>query len=235
MRPRRAPAAATRRSTAPRSGPTTSSRPSRIAGSARSPPSPTGPVASATAWSSPRSSSTSRCSSGSGASTDVVRKEMYEFEDKGGRRLALRPEGTAPVVRAFVQHRPPVPWKVWYLAPHFRYERPQKGRYRQHWQLGAEVIGVDDPEVDVEVDRAGPRVLPGSGSAAGPPARSTRWATPSPGPPTSPRCATTCSRTAPASATSSGPGSSRTRCGCSTRSTRSGRTSSSGRRSSPST
>ena len=86
-----------------------------------------------------------------GASTDVVRKEMYEFEDKGGRRLALRPEGTAPVVRAFVQHRPAVPWKVWYLAPHFRYERPQKGRYRQHWQLGAEVIGVDDPEVDVEV------------------------------------------------------------------------------------
>jgi histidyl-tRNA synthetase len=86
-----------------------------------------------------------------GASTDVVRKEMYEFEDKGGRRLALRPEGTAPVVRAYVQHRPAVPWKVWYLAPHFRYERPQKGRYRQHWQLGAEVLGVDDPEVDVEV------------------------------------------------------------------------------------
>jgi histidyl-tRNA synthetase len=86
-----------------------------------------------------------------GASTDVVRKEMYEFDDKGGRRLALRPEGTAPVVRAFVQHRPPVPWKVWYLAPHFRYERPQKGRYRQHWQVGAEVLGVDDPDVDVEV------------------------------------------------------------------------------------
>ncbi|MFA5882227.1 MAG: histidine--tRNA ligase [Acidimicrobiia bacterium] len=86
-----------------------------------------------------------------GASTDVVRKEMYEFEDKGGRHLALRPEGTAPVVRAFVQHRPTVPWKVWYLAPHFRYERPQKGRYRQHWQLGAEVMGVDDPDVDVEV------------------------------------------------------------------------------------
>jgi histidyl-tRNA synthetase len=86
-----------------------------------------------------------------GASTDIVRKEMYEFDDKGGRHLALRPEGTAPVVRAYVQHRPPVPWKVWYLAPHFRYERPQKGRYRQHWQLGAEVLGVDDPDVDVEV------------------------------------------------------------------------------------
>ncbi len=86
-----------------------------------------------------------------GESTDVVRKEMYDFDDKGGRRIALRPEGTAPVVRAFVQHRPPVPWKVWYVAPHFRYERPQKGRYRQHWQVGAEVIGVDDPDIDVEV------------------------------------------------------------------------------------
>jgi histidyl-tRNA synthetase len=65
--------------------------------------------------------------------------------------MALRPEGTAPVVRAYVQHRPTPPWKVWYVAPLFRYERPQKGRYRQHWQLGVEALGVDDPEVDVEV------------------------------------------------------------------------------------
>ncbi len=86
-----------------------------------------------------------------GASTEVVRKEMYELTDRGDRRLALRPEGTAPVVRAYVEHRPTPPWKVWYLAPNFRYERPQKGRYRQHWQLGAEVLGVDDPDVDVEV------------------------------------------------------------------------------------
>lgn len=86
-----------------------------------------------------------------GDTTDVVRKEMYEFTDRGGRRLALRPEGTAPVVRAFVQHRPIVPWKVWYIAPNFRAEQPQAGRYRQHWQLGAEAVGVDDPEVDVEV------------------------------------------------------------------------------------
>jgi histidyl-tRNA synthetase len=86
-----------------------------------------------------------------GEGTDVVRKEMYDFADKGGRLLALRPEGTAPVVRAYVQHRPTPPWKVWYLAPNFRYERPQKGRYRQHWQLGAEVLGVDDPEIDVEL------------------------------------------------------------------------------------
>jgi histidyl-tRNA synthetase len=86
-----------------------------------------------------------------GATTDVVRKEMYEFEDRGGRRLALRPEGTAGVVRAFAQHRPPTPWKVWYVAPNFRSEQPQEGRYRQHWQLGVEVLGPDDPAVDVEV------------------------------------------------------------------------------------
>jgi len=86
-----------------------------------------------------------------GESTDVVRKEMYDFEDKGGRRLALRPEGTAGVVRAFVQHRPTTPWKVWYVTPNFRYESPQAGRYRQHFQLGAEAMGTDDPEIDVEV------------------------------------------------------------------------------------
>jgi histidyl-tRNA synthetase len=86
-----------------------------------------------------------------GAGTDVVRKEMYELTDRGERRLALRPEGTASVVRAYVQHRPTPPWKAWYVAPNFRYERPQRGRYRQHWQLGAEVLGIDDPDVDVEV------------------------------------------------------------------------------------
>lgn len=86
-----------------------------------------------------------------GASTDVVRKEMYVFEDRGGRSMALRPEGTAGVVRAYVQHRPTPPWKVFYVAPNFRYERPQKGRYRQHMQLGVEVLGVDDPAIDVEV------------------------------------------------------------------------------------
>ncbi len=98
-----------------------------------------------------------------GEGTDIVRKEMYEFEDKGGRRLALRPEGTAPVVRAFVQHRPPVPWKVWYAAPGFRYERPQAGRYRQHHQLGVEAIGSADPDVDVEVVALAWRFLAGLG------------------------------------------------------------------------
>jgi histidyl-tRNA synthetase len=86
-----------------------------------------------------------------GEGTDVVRKEMYDFEDKGGRHLALRPEGTASVVRAYVQHRPTTPWKVWYAAPSFRYERPQAGRFRQHHQLGVEAIGSDDPDLDVEV------------------------------------------------------------------------------------
>lgn len=86
-----------------------------------------------------------------GEGTDVVRKEMYDFLDKGDRHLALRPEGTASVVRAFVQHRPPTPWKTWYAAPSFRYERPQAGRYRQHHQLGVEAIGSADPDLDVEV------------------------------------------------------------------------------------
>ncbi|MCU1449097.1 MAG: histidyl-tRNA synthetase, partial [Acidimicrobiales bacterium] len=83
--------------------------------------------------------------------SDVVGKEMYEFEDRGSRRLALRPEGTAPMVRAFVQHRPPTPWKAWYVTPAFRYERPQAGRYRQHHQLGVEALGTEDPDLDVEV------------------------------------------------------------------------------------
>src|SRR5262245_17532994 len=86
-----------------------------------------------------------------GEGTDIVTKEMYDFEDKGGRHIALRPEGTAPVVRALLEHRPVEPWKVWYAAPTFRYERPQAGRYRQHHQLGIEVLGTVDPDVDVEV------------------------------------------------------------------------------------
>ncbi|MCU1354865.1 MAG: hisS [Acidimicrobiales bacterium] len=82
---------------------------------------------------------------------DAVRKEMYDFDDKGGRRIALRPEGTASIVRAFVQHQPASPWKVWYATPAFRYENVQAGRYRQHHQVGLEVLGSADPDVDVEV------------------------------------------------------------------------------------
>jgi len=88
---------------------------------------------------------------GIGEGSDVVGKEMYEFEDRGGRTLALRPEGTAPMVRAFVQHRPSLPWKAWYATPAFRYERPQAGRYRQHHQLGVEALGPADADLDVEV------------------------------------------------------------------------------------
>jgi histidyl-tRNA synthetase len=86
-----------------------------------------------------------------GEATDVVAKEMYEFTDLGGRHVALRPEMTASVCRAFVQHRPPTPWKTWYAGPNFRYEKPQRGRYRQFDQVGIEVLGVDDPYLDAEV------------------------------------------------------------------------------------
>ena len=86
-----------------------------------------------------------------GDATDVVTKEMYDFVDKGERHVALRPEQTASVCRAFAQHRPVTPWKAWYSGPNFRYEKPQRGRYRQFDQVGIEVLGVDDPYLDVEV------------------------------------------------------------------------------------
>ena len=103
---------------------------------------------------------------GIGEGSDVVGKEMYEFEDRGGRTLALRPEGTAPMVRAFVQHRPPLPWKAWYVTPAFRYERPQAGRYRQHHQLGVEALGTPDPDLDVEVISLADRFFRSLGLAA---------------------------------------------------------------------
>ena len=91
---------------------------------------------------------------GVGEATDIVRKEMYTFPDKGGRSLTLRPEGTAPICRAYVEHgmhKLPQPVKVWYYCPMFRYEKPQAGRYREHYQLGVEAIGSADPAVDAEV------------------------------------------------------------------------------------
>ena len=94
-----------------------------------------------------------------GAGTEVVRKEMYDFRDKGDRHLALRPEATASVARAYVQHRPPTPWKVWCVTPAFRYERPQAGRLRQHHQVDVEVVGVADPDVDVEIIALGATYL----------------------------------------------------------------------------
>ena len=86
-----------------------------------------------------------------GEATDIVTKEMYDFHDKGGRHVALRPELTASLCRAFAEHNPPVPWKVWATGSNFRYEKPQRGRYRQFDQVDLEVLGVTDPHVDVEV------------------------------------------------------------------------------------
>jgi histidyl-tRNA synthetase len=86
-----------------------------------------------------------------GDATDLVQKEMYRFTDNGGRDVALRPEFTAAVCRAFVEHRPATPWKVWNSGPLLRYERPQRGRYRQFDQVNLEVLGSNDPMVDVEV------------------------------------------------------------------------------------
>ena len=91
---------------------------------------------------------------GVGASTDIVQKEMYTFDDGGGRSVTLRPEGTAPICRAYVEHgmhKQPQPVKLWYLSSFFRSEKPQQGRFRQFWQVGAEAIGSDDPAVDAEL------------------------------------------------------------------------------------
>jgi histidyl-tRNA synthetase len=88
---------------------------------------------------------------GIGEGSDVVGKEMYTFADRDGQIMALRPEGTAPIVRAYVQHHPVPPWKAWYVAPSFRHENPQHGRYRQHFQLGVEALGPSDADLDVEV------------------------------------------------------------------------------------
>ena len=90
----------------------------------------------------------------SGAGSDVVQKEMYTFEDRGGRSLTLKPEGTAPIARAYIEHgmhRDPQPVKVYTVAPMYRYEAPQKGRYREHWQCSVEAFGSSDPAIDAEL------------------------------------------------------------------------------------
>ena len=102
----------------------------------------------------PTFESTELFARGVGESTDIVSKEMFTFTDAGGRSLTLRPEGTAPVCRAYIEHgmhkrRQPV--KLWYLSSFFRHERAQAGRYRQFWQVGAEALGSDDPAVDAEL------------------------------------------------------------------------------------
>jgi histidyl-tRNA synthetase len=91
---------------------------------------------------------------GVGQATDIVQKEMYTFDDGGGRSLTLRPEGTAPVCRAYLEHgmhKLAQPVKLWYLSTFFRAEAPQRGRYRQFWQVGAEAIGSAAPETDAEL------------------------------------------------------------------------------------
>ena len=90
----------------------------------------------------------------SGEGSDVVQKETYTFTDRGDRSLTLRPEGTAPICRAYIEHglhREPQPQKLFTIGPFWRYDRPQKGRYREHWQLSVEAIGSDDPAVDAEI------------------------------------------------------------------------------------
>jgi histidyl-tRNA synthetase len=90
----------------------------------------------------------------SGAGSDVVQKEMYTFDDRGGRSMTLRPEGTAPIVRAYLEHgmhRAPQPVKLYTIAPMYRYAAPQRGRFREHWQLSVEAIGSADPAVDAEI------------------------------------------------------------------------------------
>jgi histidyl-tRNA synthetase len=102
----------------------------------------------------PEFEDTSLFQRGVGEATDIVRKEMYTFADKGRRMLTLRPEGTAPVCRAYIEHglhKLPQPVKLWYYAPMFRYEKPQSGRYREHYQLGAEAVGSAEAAVDAEI------------------------------------------------------------------------------------
>ena len=139
---------------------------------------------------------------GVGASTDIVRKEMFTFEDAGGRSLTLRPEGTAPVCRAYVEHgmhkrRQPV--KLWYLSSFFRHERAQAGRYRQFWQVGAEALGSEDPGRRRRVDRAAARRCSASWGCATCACACRASAAARAGPRTASGCRPTCARTRGAS------------------------------------
>jgi len=99
---------------------------------------------------------------GVGDTTDIVQKEMYTFEDKGGRSMTLRPELTAGVARAYIErgmHSTPQPTRLWYIGPNFRYEKPQSGRYRQHYQFGVEVFGAPTPATEAEVISLGWELL----------------------------------------------------------------------------
>src|SRR3954451_20151517 len=109
---------------------------------------------------------TSLFARGVGEETDIVSKEMYTFEDRDGSSLTLRPENTAGVIRAYIEHRldqQPGLQKLYYIGPMFRRERPQKGRYRQFFQIGAEAIGSESPAVDAEVIEMVVEILRGVG------------------------------------------------------------------------
>ena len=93
-------------------------------------------------------------SRGVGQATDIVKKEMFSFRTKGGDELTMRPEGTAPVARAYIEEgmqSRPQPVKLWYFGPFFRHEKPQRGRYRQFWQFGFEVLGEESPIIDAQI------------------------------------------------------------------------------------
>ena len=93
-------------------------------------------------------------SSGVGIATDIVQKEMFSFKTRGNDSLSLRPEGTAPIVRAYLEQGMqnwPQPVKLWYFGPYFRYEKPQQGRYRQFWQFGLEVLGEESSIIDAQI------------------------------------------------------------------------------------
>lgn len=103
-----------------------------------------------------------------GEESDIVSKEMYTFLDKKGRSLTLKPESTAPVVRAFIQNgmnQWPQPVLLYYFEPHFRYDRPQKGRYRQFWQFGLEIIGESDPALDAQIIQLAYKIIDDLGLA----------------------------------------------------------------------
>ncbi|EUA32653.1 tRNA synthetase class II core domain family protein [Mycobacterium xenopi 4042] len=153
---------------------------------------------------------------GVGESTDVVSKEMYTFTDRGDRSVTLRPEGTAGVVRAVIEHgldRGALPIKLCYAGPFFRYERPQAGRYRQLQQVGVEAIGVDDPALDAEVIAvADAGFVPWACGTSG--WKSPRWATKPVGLSIESCCRTSCFSSTWMKKLAGAPKS--TRCGCST-------------------
>ena len=159
---------------------------------------------------------------GVGESTDIVQKEMFTFEDKAGRSLTLRPEATAGICRAYIEHgmhKLPQPVKVWCAGPFFRHEAPQAGRYRQFTQIDAEALGSDDPSLDAELILLLAEVLERAGT--GPVARCGCRASAHrpPAPTTSTSSGDTCARARASSRRRCAGGSTRTRCAPSTQTT----------------